>query len=252
MVQLDDEALYLTPWRDLLLQTLTDPAVERQPDLDELREIVRTWDGHASVNAVGYRLLREYRRVVTAMVMNPIMEPLHRRDPVARLGGSAEQPLWSILTARPAWLLPASASSWDDLLLRAARMTARLGEHQRPALPLSECTWGRANVLAMRHPLSGAFPAQIARWLDMRAQELPGDANMPRVQAPTFGASMRMVVSPGHEDEGIYEQPGGSSGHPFSRFYRAGHDNWTEGKPSPFLPGPTEYRLELRPDTRTP
>ena len=84
----------------------------------------------------------------------------------------------------------------------------------------------------------------------MPAQELPGDSNMPRVQAPAFGASMRMVVSPGHEDEGIYEQPGGSSGHPFSRFYRAGHENWTDGKPSPFLPGyPAKYcpfRLELR------
>ncbi len=247
-VQLDDEALYLARWRGLLLQTLGDPVVENQPDLDELREIVRTWDGHASVNAVGYRLLREFRRVVTVMVMNPLMAPVQRRDPVARVGFNVEQPLWSILAARPVHLLPASASSWDDLLLRAAHLTTKLGEHHQPdALALSECTWGRANVLAMKHPLSGALPVRIARWLDMRAQELPGDANMPRVQAPTFGASMRMAVSPGREDEGIYEQPGGSSGHPLSRFYRAGHDHWADGKPSPFLPGPTKYRLELQP-----
>ncbi len=247
-VQLDDEALYLTRWRELLGQTLGDTAVENQPDLEELREIVRAWDGHASVNAAGYRLLREFRRVVSTMVMNPIMEPVRKRDPVAGLGTNGDQPLWSILSARPAHLLPASAATWDDLLLRAAHMTARLGEHQQPdALPLSECTWGRYNVLAMKHPLSGALPPRFARWLDMPAQELPGDSNMPRVQGPTFGASMRMVVSPGREDEGIWEQPGGASGHPFSRFYRAGHENWTDGKPSPFLPGAAKYRLELRP-----
>ena len=250
-IQLDDEALYMARWRELLLQTLGDAAVEKQPDLDELREIVRTWDGHASVNAAGYRLLREFRRIVTTTVINHLMEPVQRRDPAARVGFNVEQPLWSILTARPAYLLPASAASWDELFLRAAHLTAKLGEHQEPvALPLSECTWGRLNVLAMKHPLSGALPARLARWLDMPAQELPGDANMPRVQTPNFGASMRMVVSPGREEEGIYEQPAGSSGHPFSRFYRAGHENWTDGKPSPFLPGPAKYRLELRPTGR--
>ena len=247
-VQLDDEALYLARWRELLLQTLGDAAVEKQPDLDELREILRTWDGHASVNAAGYRLLREFRRIVTTTVLNPIMEPVHLRDPVARMGFNVEQPLWSILATRPAYLLPASAASWDHLFLRAAHLTAKLGEQQQPvALSLSECTWGRVNVLAMKHPLSGALPTRFARWLDMPAQELPGDTNMPRVQSPTFGASMRMVVSPGREREGIYEQPGGASGHPFSNFYRAGHDHWTDGTASPFLPGPAKYRLELRP-----
>ncbi len=245
-VQLDDEALYLARWRELLMSTLGDPAVEGQPTLEELREIVRGWDGHASVNAAGYRLLREFRRVVTTMVVNPILEPVQKRDPVAKLGTNADQPLWSILQARPAHLLPSSAKSWDDLLLRAAQMTAKFGEHQQPdALGLSECTWGRYNMLAMQHPLSGALPARVAGWLDMPAQALPGDANMPRVQLPSFGASMRMVVSPGREEEGIFEQPGGASGHPLSRFYRAGHENWTAGKASPFLPGAAKYRLEL-------
>ena len=231
-----------------MLRALNDTAVEGHPDLEELREIVRTWDGHASVNAVGYRVLREFRRTVPTMVMNPIFEPVKKRDPDAGPGSNVDQPLWSILDARPAHLLPASVASWDDLFLRAAHLTAKLGEHQQPdARPLADCTWGRYNTLAMRHPLSAALPPRLAHWLDMPAQELPGDSNMPRVQGPNFGASMRMVVSPGREDEGIYEQPGGASGHPFSRFYRAGHQNWTDGKPSPFPPGPAKYRLELRP-----
>ena len=250
-VQLDDEARYLVRWRDLLMATLDDPAVEGQRDLESLREIVRAWDGHASVDAVGYRLLREFRRVVTMSVVSPILAPAQKRDPVAGLGPNVEQPLWSILDARPAYLLPASADSWDDFLRRCARLTAKLGEHQQPeALPLTDCTWGRANVLSMRHPLSGALPAWARRRLDMPAQGLPGDSNMPRVQLASFGASMRMVVSPGREGEGIFEQPGGASGHPLSRFYRAGHQNWVDGKPSPFLPGPAKYWLELRPADR--
>jgi acetylornithine deacetylase/succinyl-diaminopimelate desuccinylase-like protein len=36
----------------------------------------------------------------------------------------------------------------------------------------------------------------------MRFQPLPGDVAMPRVQATDFGASERMVVSPGHEAVG--------------------------------------------------
>ena len=251
VVQLDDEARYLTRWRELLLATLDERSTEGQRDLEGLREIVQAWDGHASASAVGYRLVREFRRTVTAGVVNPILAPAQRRDPVARLGPNAEQPLWSILDARPAYLLPADAGSWDELLRRCARLTAKLGERQQPeALPLIECTWGRANVLSMRHPLSGGLPRWAARWLDMPAQGLPGDANMPRVQGASFGASMRMVVSPGREEEGIFEQPGGASGHPLSPFYRAGHEAWVNGNPSPFLPGATKHRLELRPEER--
>ena len=250
-VQLDDEARYLARWRELLLTTLNDRAVEGQQGLVQLREIVRGWNGHASVDAAGYRLLRQFRQLVMASVIDPILEPAQKRDPVTRLGPNVEQPLWSILTARPAYLQPSSDTSWDELMLSDARVTAKLGELQRPvALPLAECTWGRYNVLSMRHPFSGGLPRWAARWLDMPAQGLPGDGNMPRVQTPGFGASMRMVVSPGRENEGIFEQPGGESGHPLSPFYRAGHENWVRGNPSPFLPGTATHRLELHPADR--
>ena len=82
----------------------------------------------------------------------------------------------------------------------------------------------------------------------MPAEPLPGDNFMPRVQAPDFGASERMVVSPGREAEGIFHQPGGASGHPLSPFYRAGHDDWVHGRPTPFLPGATVHRLRLEPE----
>ena len=58
------------------------------------------------------------------------------------------------------------------------------------------------------------------------------------------------VVSPGHEQDGIIEMPGGQSGHPLSPFWGAGHAAWVEGNPTPFLPGPVKYTLTLLPATR--
>ena len=81
----------------------------------------------------------------------------------------------------------------------------------------------------------------------MPAEPLPGDHDMPRVGTPVHSASERFAVSPGHEDQGIFEMPGGQSGHPLSPFYRAGHKAWVRGDPAPFLPGPPEHALTLVP-----
>jgi penicillin G amidase len=70
---------------------------------------------------------------------------------------------------------------------------------------------------------------------------------MPRVQSPGHGASERLVVSPGHEAEGIFHMPGGQSSHPLSPFFRAGHEAWVRGEPTPFLPGKTQYTVRLMP-----
>ena len=70
---------------------------------------------------------------------------------------------------------------------------------------------------------------------------------MPRIQAPSDGASQRLAVSPGREAEGYFHMPGGQSGHPLSPHYRDGHADWAEGRPAPFLPGETRDVLELRP-----
>jgi penicillin G amidase len=83
--------------------------------------------------------------------------------------------------------------------------------------------------------------------LNMPSDPLPGDADMPRVQSPSHGASERFVVSPGRENEGIFHMPCGQSGHPLSPFYRTGHQAWVRGEPTPFLPGATRHTLTLQP-----
>jgi penicillin amidase len=81
----------------------------------------------------------------------------------------------------------------------------------------------------------------------MPRSQLPGDSNMPRVQSGGFGASERMAISPGREDEGYFHMPGGQSGHPFSPFFGAGHEAWEMGERTALLPGPIEYELLLVP-----
>jgi penicillin amidase len=41
--------------------------------------------------------------------------------------------------------------------------------------------------------------------------------------------------------------PAGQSGHPMSKFYRAGHQAWVRGEALPYLPGETKFELTLQP-----
>ena len=70
---------------------------------------------------------------------------------------------------------------------------------------------------------------------------------MPRVQGPSYGATLRMVISPGREAEGIFQMPGGESGNPISRHYGDLYDGWAEGAPVRMLPGKAAATLVLVP-----
>ncbi len=246
-IQLDDRALFLTRWQALLVRQLTLEAMAEDPRRAEVYRAVKGWGARAAPGSVGYRLVRAWRLAVTARVLAPLLDAPRRLDP--RLGPGdlhqAEGLVWRLVVERPPHLLAPAEGSWDRLLLAALDdVLAALPEQGRR--DLGERTWGEQNTAAIRHPLSGAVPG-LGRLLDLPAERLPGDTHMPRVQGPAFGASERFVVSPGREAEGIFEMPGGQSGHPRSPFYRAGHAAWVRGEPAPFLPGPALHTLTLRP-----
>lgn len=56
-----------------------------------------------------------------------------------------------------------------------------------------------------------------------------------------------MVVSPGRETQGLFNLPGGHSGHFLSPYYRAGYQAWVKAEPLPLLPGPTVHSLRFEP-----
>ncbi len=243
-IQLDDRAVFLTRWQQLLQRTL---AGSKEPGLRQLRRLTHTWRGHAAVDSVDYRLVRAFRTQVSMAVLAPFAAQVRQQYPDFSWPGqnSAEAAVWMLLRQQPVWLLDPKHGSWHDLLIDAARQVAHKLDQQPGGLAAR--SWGELNRSDIKHPLSAALPAWLARFVDMPNQPLPGDNNMPRVQRPGFGASERMDVAPGHEAKGILEMPGGQSGNPLSPFFGAGHEDWVHGRPTPLLPGKTRHTLTLVP-----
>lgn len=246
-IQLDDRALFLIRWRDFLLELLDERAVKDSALRAEARRYLEEWSARAAAEDVGYRLVRAMRLRIRQDVFESLTALARLKYPDANFSPSAqfEGPLWQLVTRRPAHMLDPRYASWEEALL--ASVDAAIQELLRECHTLSQCTWGAQNTLAMRHPLSQALPF-IGRWLDMPEQPLSGDSFMPRVQGPSFGASQRMVVSPGREAEGLFHMPGGPVDHPLSPFYGAGHDAWAHGDPRPLLPGASRHVLKLLPE----
>ncbi|MBP1473496.1 penicillin acylase family protein [Frateuria sp. MAH-13] len=247
-IQLDDRAVFLTPWQRLLQDTL---AGTSDPALGALRKLTATWRNRAAPDSVDYRLVRAFRAEVHRLALAPLVARVKARYPGFAWpsgAGNAEAAVWSLLRDQPAWLLDPRYRNWNALLEDAARRVATALGGQPGGLAAR--TWGEVNPADIRHALSPALPSFLARLLDMPDTPLPGDANMPRVAAPGFGASERLAVSPGHEADGILEMPGGQSDNPLSPYYGAGHAAWVDGRPTPLLPGPARWTLTLNPGTR--
>ena len=248
-IQLDDRAVFLEPWRDLLLQTLSPEALEEKPSRKEIHAAVENWGGKAAIDSTGFRIVREFRRHLIAQLADVLVNPCKKHDKDFTIAGldRTEGPVWSLVTERPAHLLDPRYPTWNALLLDAVDHIYT--EATQGGGKLADYTWGKHNTTRIQHPLSRAVPA-LADWLDMPALELSGDSSdMPRIQAPSSGASQRMAVSPCHEDEGYMHMPCGQSGHPLSPHYRDAHPAWANGKPTPFLPGPAIHTLTLNPKT---
>ena len=246
-VQLDDRALFLQRWWQLLRD---EAASAKTPALQALSDAASKWDGRAEAASTSYRIARAWRMALRDRLLDGLTAPAQAalgKDYIAPDLPQFEGVAWPLVTQRPMNLLPRKYVSWDALFEDAA-------VEVRDALakdgPLAQRTWGERNTAKICHPLSMALPGFAKRLLCMPFEQLDGDSNMPRVVAPDFGASERMVVSPGHEADGILHMPGGQSGNPLSPFWGAGHEDWVHGRPTPFLPGPARYTLKLEPERR--
>ncbi|HSR64440.1 MAG TPA: penicillin acylase family protein [Xanthomonadaceae bacterium] len=260
-IQLDDRALFLQRWWRLLQG---EAATARTPALQALARASRRWDGRASPDSVSYRIARAWRLAVHARLLDGLTAPAQ-----AALGDGFEMPdlpqfegvAWPLVTRRPSNLLPRRYSceslakaartsmcgdpnGWDALFEDAA---AQVRDDLARDGPLAGRSWGERNTARICHPLARALPAFVKPLLCMPADALAGDSNMPRVTAPDFGASERLVVAPGHEADGILHMPGGQSGHPLSPYWGAGHEDWVHGRATPLLPGPAQHTLRLLP-----
>jgi len=248
-IELDDRALYMSTWRDRALAVLDAAAVAEHPDRAEFKRLLtESWDGHASVGSVGYRLTRGWLYALYDESFVGL------DDKLATLGQGASYReatrRWPVVIARlletqPAAWLPAGRKDWRDVQLAAIDKTiASLTSGGRK---LADASWGQRNTANVAHPFAKFVPL-FKSYLTAPPDQLPGDSNMPRVSEPDFGQSERFVVTPGKEEEGLFNLPGGQSGHPLSPFFLAEFENWAQGKPEPLMPGVPKYGLVLTPN----
>jgi penicillin amidase len=243
-IQLEDRALFLERWRQLLLDTIGPSASASQKQFRELVEA--KWTGRASPDSVAYRLVKEFRNTFVRRVMTSLTAPALAVDPTfdyTRLFRS-EGPMWQIVTERPLHLLDPKYKDWNEAILDA--VDASIAQLTDGGRTLADRTWGEANTSEIRHPLAAAIPF-FGRYLNMPGDPLPGDVYTPRASTPRSGPSERMAVSPGRESEGILHVPTGQSGHPLSPNYGDQYRAWLHGEPTPFLPGAAVNTLILEP-----
>jgi penicillin amidase len=240
-IQLDDRATALLPWRNHLLAVLREH--ESEPRVAALQPFVQDWGEAAAIGSVGYRLVRAYQTEAVRLLYSSLAAPLEAdAGKRAIIGSQSNWPAFRLLTERPAALVPKPYAGWDTvetaLLGRVADAVDKTGGS------LADFTWGAANHTGIHHPLARVIP-WLGRLTDPPDLPQSGDSMMPHVLRPGFGASERFIVSPGHEESGIFEMPTSQAGNPFTPYYGAGHADWAEGRPSPLLPGAPKWRLEL-------
>lgn len=248
-IQLDDRALLLEPWRKLLLTTLRDPeaGVALTTNVSEIIKLVADWNGRATPDSVAYRLVRGFRVTTFEYVFEPLTAKAAKLsgERSGRFWDGAERPVWTLFEGRPPHLLNPRFTSYDELLLAAIRDVANQLRAKHGG-DLARATWGQLANRPVQHMFSRAVPP-LSRWLDLSLEGCFGGEIMPRINSGGHGSIERLVVSPGHEEQGLFQMVAGQSGHFLSPYYRAGHDAWVRGKPMPLLPGPAKHTLRLAP-----
>ena len=76
-IQLDDRALYLDPWRQVMAEVLNE---NDDPTWRGLRHALGQWSGRASIDSVAYRLVRTFRAAVAERALGPLLAAANKND----------------------------------------------------------------------------------------------------------------------------------------------------------------------------
>jgi penicillin amidase len=251
-LQLDTTSHFYDFYQQLALSVLTSVAIADRPLLAEARHHIQRWQGRADVESVGFALLVQFREALLAEVFAAFLVQCQERDAeFSYAWRNRETPLRLMLTARLPELLPDPIRhpTWEAFI--RATLEASLQQLRRDyrVTTLEQLPWGRLNPAFIRHPLGRALPV-LGRMLNMPQVALPGCAYCIRTTGSDWGASERLVVSPGRHHDAILHMPGGQSGHPLSPNYNDQHSFWVQGAPLPFLPGQARHTLVLTPNVQ--
>lgn len=237
-VQLDTTGIFYDFYHSLVLDLLTERVISDNSLLRDVLQEIRAWNGKADLDSRGISILVRFRDMLAADIIGPYLEPCKAVDNTFIFRHNFEDPLQAIISGKYPETLPYPElyRDWNTFLLSTLEKSARQLKETYRIERLDQLTWGVLNITDISHPLSKALPA-LGKILDMPRRSVPGCVYSVRVADLQHGASMRLVVSPGHEEDGILHMPGGQSGHSLSPNYRDQHNYWLRGWPLPFLPG---------------
>lgn len=214
---------------------------------EQAQVLAGAWNGRADADQVGYRLVRRFGQRLTDGVSGVLLAK------AAAAAGEAGQtlrysvgdgPVRGVLMAQPAHLVPDGSGSWESYFASELSLAMKDLAASKAG---SNGTWGEVNMSAITHPIGAALPGPLGKAFNMPATPQSGDVVTLRVARPTFGASLRMVLSPGHEADGYFHMPGGQSGNPASPHYRDMHSGWANGKAAAWSPEAATATLEFTP-----
>ena len=174
-IQLDDRALFLTRWRDLLLDLLNDGALAKHPLRAQARELIEHWSGRAAADDAGYRIVRAARAQMRKDVYESLTALARQRFPETKFTPSAqfEGPLWQLVTQRPAHLL-------DPHYTLVGSGAARL------ARPCSHQPAGRVQGTAQLHLGRGQRAAHETSVVVRRCRSPATGSTCPRRRCPAM------------------------------------------------------------------
>ncbi len=248
-LQLDTTTIYYKYYQSLALRVLAEADEGERQSHDVIRRYLEAWDGRAEAESLGLPLILEFRRSLMDAIFSPILARCRELDPTFVYWWSgADAPLQRIIESRRPGLLPGQKSDGDwssfvrALLLQSSQ---RLTDAHKME-SIAGLSWGMVNRVDVRHPLAEGAPF-LAGVLDMPSLPLAGCVHCVRFASGRNGASARMIVAPGHEEDGILHMPTGQSGQFGSSHYADQQADWVSGRAIPFRAEQARHLLLLKP-----
>lgn len=246
-LQLDTRTDFYRYYQNLALSVLETETGFPRSEAAALRRHLRAWDGRAELGSLGLGILVEFRKELLEKVLTPYFSKCWELDDGFEYEWAyADVPLQQLLDAGLPELLPdrdqyPDRDAWVRALLwrSVANLKQRYGEES-----LDRLAWQRFGEAHIVHPLADAIPG-LGRWLNMPDDAQPGCNDCVRNFVRDGGPSERLVVAPGHDEDGILHMPSGQSGHPFSSHYRDQHQSWARGTPTPLWADSVRSRMDF-------
>lgn len=239
-------------YRQLALDALTDQETAADPELAIVRRDVRAWDGKAGLDSLGLVFLTYFRERLAQSVFTPIVRSCADADEnFIYAWPNLDTPLRLILSEKPAELLPEPGryATWDRFIVDSLKVSIADLKAATRVRSLENLSWGKLNKAEIFHTLAQKDRSLAGRLLNMPEDPLPGCVFSVCSSEPSYGASIRLVVTPGLEASGMLHITCGQSGHPLSPHYADQNEFWVRHQQLSFLPGPTSHTLTISPST---